>query len=773
MDAANSLLSALSEITGTGNFHSVDTAPFFLPGLEVEGVGEIAFPFPAAQAKELIAVAEAAPYGMRAKTVHNESVRKCWQLDASQFSIKSKTWKDLMKAILVDVSGDLGIQGKVSAHAYKLLVYGKGGHFKAHRDTEKLDAMFGTLIIALPSAHQGGSLFIRHGGREVEVDFSHKEYLHDFQYTAFFADCEHEVKPVRSGYRCCLVYNLRLDKGDPAALNLAPDAQSRTLLAPLVAMKDERCGELSAVLLEHSYTEANLSVKNLKGNDVARAQALFGAAKEAGFIAHLALVTFHQMGELEDDYDYGRNRRRGHDDDDESHEDGTMGEIHDEDLTISHWRNSRDRRVDLGSYLVEKDCLVSKEEIDARDPDEQESEGYTGNAGCTMDHWYRRAAIVLWPAEDRERILCRYNFRGACATLATLANEKKASSLAAFQRLGEAVIACFPDEVPSHGYISGGGYHNMQSFAITLAALADAGALDLLESLLARVPADLFSQCDAALWRKLHKAFGVEAFAPVYDVLLADDLAHTRQALFQVLDGLLTRKDGAERALVITSRLARLAPAPPQPSYHQAKRDPEPPGDRHETRILLAASHLLEKPADRRAALAFVLADTTLAHTREILGPVLRDKSARKLLSLENSLAPDALAFARSLLAAEMARPLHPYPDWTRSCPSLEAAEPEPHRYYQQTSAKSTQALNELATFMADPTAMIHEFRYSQDVRSVLETFIRQHFLELDYITLRTSRPYQLVCTKNDNLYHHSLAIRTEDEKLLATLNKF
>ena len=92
MDAANSRLYALSEITGTGNFHSVDTAPFLLPGLEVEGVGEIAFPFPAAQAKELIAVAEAAPYGMRAKTVHNESVRKCWQLDASQFSIKSKTW---------------------------------------------------------------------------------------------------------------------------------------------------------------------------------------------------------------------------------------------------------------------------------------------------------------------------------------------------------------------------------------------------------------------------------------------------------------------------------------------------------------------------------------------------------------------------------------------------------------------------------------------------------------------------------------------------------
>jgi hypothetical protein len=112
----------------------------------------------------------------------------------------------------------------------------------------------------------------------------------------------------------------------------------------------------------------------------------------------------------------------------------------------------------------------------------------------------------------------------------------------------------------------------------------------------------------------------------------------------------------------IATIFARLAPAPPRPSYYQTKRDPAPPGDRHETRILIAASYLLEKPAGRRAALAFILVDTTLAHTREILGP--------------------------------------------------------------------------------------------------------------DHITLRKGSPYQLVCTKNDNSYHHSLAVRAEDEKLLATLNK-
>jgi hypothetical protein len=45
----------------------------------------------------------------------------------------------------------------------------------------------------------------------------------DMHYAAFYADCEHELRPVKSGYRVCLVYNL-VHVGDgapPAALNKA------------------------------------------------------------------------------------------------------------------------------------------------------------------------------------------------------------------------------------------------------------------------------------------------------------------------------------------------------------------------------------------------------------------------------------------------------------------------------------------------------------------------------------------------------------------------
>jgi len=38
-----------------------------------------------------------------------------------------------------------------------MLVYDQGSFFKSHRDTEKTDGMFGTLVVALPSAHRGGN----------------------------------------------------------------------------------------------------------------------------------------------------------------------------------------------------------------------------------------------------------------------------------------------------------------------------------------------------------------------------------------------------------------------------------------------------------------------------------------------------------------------------------------------------------------------------------------------------------------------------------------
>jgi predicted 2-oxoglutarate/Fe(II)-dependent dioxygenase YbiX len=43
-------------------------------------------------------------------------------------------------------------------------LYEKGGFFKPHRDTEKEDKMFATLIIQLPTEYEGGQLIVNHNG---------------------------------------------------------------------------------------------------------------------------------------------------------------------------------------------------------------------------------------------------------------------------------------------------------------------------------------------------------------------------------------------------------------------------------------------------------------------------------------------------------------------------------------------------------------------------------------------------------------------------------
>ncbi len=745
-----------------------------MPELHIKGVGEIAFPLLAAQAREIIARAEAAPFGRGDKTVYDDSVRKCWQVDAAGFSCKAKAWQGFLKRALDTIGETLGIRGKISAHPYKFLLYGPGGHFKAHQDTEKLDAMFGTLVIAMPSDHRGGQLHIRHDGREQVVDFSDPAHARDLQYAAFFADCEHEVLPVESGYRCCVVCNLRLDEGDPARLNLSLTENSRFLLPALAALGQSAAGDLSAVVLEHAYTEANFALRRLKGNDQARAQALLAAAGESGLEAHLALLTFHRSGDLIE-HDYHRSGRgRWDDDDDNDNDDGEMGEIYEESITLSDWRDARDRKRDLGPYHIAPEALVATEDLAALEPDEQEAEGYTGNAGCTMDHWYRRAAIVLWRSEDDEAILCRYNMTGAMAALGKLGKDKKKGPGSPFHRLASAALELCPEKfhLPHHRDVYGTWHthdHNNPLQGL-IAAIAAAGAPDLLDKLVARLPVGGWLAADKAGWDALHQSFGAAALEPVRELLLAENTPAERISLYRALASLAARTDGAEAVCRVAAGLLALGLKEPGTGYN-SRRDPRdpgpPPGDPEEAGALLAASPHLTAAKLRKSARVFLEGDSSLAYARGVLGPALLDKPAAIAIKQDTSLVPQLLDHAIAILEQETARPLPPYPDWRRPCPP-----PVPDTSVGLMRRSPSAPLAELAAFMADPAAKVHTFARRQDERGEIERFIASHRLDLDTVTIAKGSPHQLVATKNDASHRHALAMRDEDRKLLAKLKR-
>ena len=181
----------LAAVQRAGDFfvRSVQETP--MPRVEVEGVGVLSFPLQDIQVLEMIKHAERAPYGRGGETILDTSVRNTWQFSPANVRIGGKSWERSLQHILSAVTDGLGCTGmNVSAEFYKLLIYEKGGFFGLHRDAEKMDGMFGTLTIALPSFHCGGEVVIRQTGREVTVDLRNTEPS-DLTFAAFYADCEH------------------------------------------------------------------------------------------------------------------------------------------------------------------------------------------------------------------------------------------------------------------------------------------------------------------------------------------------------------------------------------------------------------------------------------------------------------------------------------------------------------------------------------------------------------------------------------------------------
>ena len=382
---------------------------------------------------------------------------------------------------------------------------------------------------------------------------------------------------MRSGYRCCVVYNLRLDRGDPQALNQATSEQAKHLAKPLADLNRERADKLTAILLDHDYTEANFSLANLKGHDAARARALLIAAKDAGMVAHLGLVTYHQVGELDGGgyWDY----------DDEGDDDGEMGEVFEESLILGPaWRTATDRPVSLGEYDIEMADLLTITPLDDGEPDEKESEGYTGNAGCTMEYWYRRAAVVLWPAEHDEDIRCRNDFSRACHQLLALA--ENGTKNAKLLRLATAAAKILPEKIPyaSHRNIDGPTEDN--PVALVLRSIAMTDSRDLLEILLQTQPETAWLHCGHKTWQRLLKIFGPQTFQPLVEHLITENDNVARTALFDLLAPLSAMPGAESPAAKIANHLAALDPMEdgmgwrndesPQPSHHPNRTAPHP-----------------------------------------------------------------------------------------------------------------------------------------------------------------------------------------------------
>ncbi|RPH53426.1 2OG-Fe(II) oxygenase, partial [bacterium] len=223
-------LERIGEILGTvgspGCFTARRTATADDLQLEVQGLGQISLPVSRAQAERLCRLARPARYGRGEKTLLDRRVRDTWEIPRSRVKIDRRRWNRTLLPVLEELRADLGLADgcRLEAEIHSFLVYGPGQFFLPHQDSEKADAMVGTLVVTLPASFKGGELVVEHQGEKV-VDRGSRRQL---SFVAFYADCRHEVRPVKEGYRLALTYNWSSRGARPRSQRLPPSPRRST-----------------------------------------------------------------------------------------------------------------------------------------------------------------------------------------------------------------------------------------------------------------------------------------------------------------------------------------------------------------------------------------------------------------------------------------------------------------------------------------------------------------------------------------------------------------
>lgn len=779
-DWGGKLHAAVAKIKRAGTFCTSGTAPGVHAGLEVEGLGLIGLPLSAGQAKRLRRLGEQAPFGKGTQTLVDTDVRRVWRLRPDRFALTNPDWPAALRAVVKDVERDLGLEAqKLQPHLYELLLYEKGSFFLPHQDGEKIDRMVATLVIALPSSHAGGELVVRHEEREVTVDFGGGKAAFETRYAAFYADCEHEVKPLREGFRLCLVYNLTLSK--PAGPVGAPrQGEHVRRIAEVLRGWSASDGDPRklAVALEHQYTKSGLAWDALKGVDAARARALAEAAREAGCHAHLALLTFWESGAAE--YAGGEPagyRRRGRssrygDDDDEDPNAMEMGEVFDSSRTAEHWLSPAGDRPAFGSLPLKGDEIVPEDALTSVTPEEDVS-GYTGNEGLTMQRWYRRAAVVLWPDARHFDVLCSAGARQAVpalrrmtATLRSAAPEDAAAHRARCLTFARAVLDHWPEEA----------YRRRQRWDGTepaapvdplpaLERLNDPPLIgDYLRKVLAR---DATMDPGQGIVRATSR-HGWLRFRPDLIALVKASTGETIERNVRLVDRLC-------RAAVVKGGVGSTGEGTDADALEVARALPSAAVAALVRIDTTAKDAWCAERRDRAITVARLGRAILVTGQDELLARLVTHVSGLPTQYTLHDAHVPAVTKLTGWAAKHLKNRSPALSKWLADCiaqlEALTATAPEPEDDRRDDAVRcGCKDCAELKRFLSDPGRRQHAFQMAQSRRSHLENNIRSAKCDLDCDTDKRPRPQVLVCVKNTASHDRRVAEYQKNLKRLAIL---
>jgi 2OG-Fe(II) oxygenase superfamily len=761
----------LGSITPIGSFSARRTATAEDLHIEVTGVGPLRFPVSKNQAQQLRRIARPASYGLGEKTLLDRSVRDTSEIPRSRVKIDRKRWNRTLLPVLEVLGAELGTPAgcTLRAELHSMLIYGPGQFFLRHQDSEKADEMIGTLVVTLPSAFTGGALVVEHRGESV----SYRAGKQPLSFVAFYADCHHEVRKVKTGYRIVLTYNLLLH-GEAAptgggttvpqtdALVASLREHFETPLPPRWGKDAPRNPPNRLVyLLDHQYTERGFGWHRLKGTDSARTAVLRTAAARAGCELVLALARVQETWDCLDD-DWSRSSRwfrwRGWDEDEEGSgqdeaadesEGYTLGDLQDRTIELTTWVDPLGNRTEAIVTTVDDEEACATTPSAELEPYASEHEGYTGNAGNTVDRWYRRAAIVLWP-RDRDFVV-----RAAASpawAVATLAQRLRAGDATEAREMAAALLPFWKETAPLPEFRG--------LFGKVLRIAARLAEPELATALLQPFPLGRLAASQAKALVALVRCFGAawtQALLVAWSGRRNSNFRFGEEdepepAWFAALPRLCSALRAADEdagtlfaALLLESQWAGLR------ANLAAGCNASRPSERERTltalsgplRAFLESTAIIRSSALRDAAISFLVADDT-----EALLPCL----VAVLRGAENSKPTARVAMGLDVIQSNcvarlekrLRRPVRRADDWSLAAPL----------------ACDCKLCATLAAFLANSAQIQLEWPLAKERRRHLHDTLDRHELPVRHETRRQGSPFTLVLTKTKRLFERETAER-------------
>jgi hypothetical protein len=433
-----------------------------------------------------------------------------------------------------------------------------------------------------------------------------------------------------------------------------------------------------------------------------------------------------------------------------------LQELIESTVHLDRWLSDPDAAATPTSLTISDDEVCATTPSVTLVPYASEYEGYMGNYGNTMDRWYRRAALVVWPRRLAFAVRAEASPEWA---LDTLAKQIRARDVAG-AREAAATLGPFWDS--SAGVAQRGG---VLTKALRVARnLNDA---ELAAMLLAPFGVETLARGHAALAAGLVAHYGEAWARNLVEVWFRDDRRRPwmggpdhrawQDSLPSLCEALCAQSaDGRTIAALLVAR-----------SWSQLRSEVDvwargsTPSRRAEmlgelgpsAAAVLAGAAACEATDLRDEIVGFLNQDND--DLLPCVMPALRagaplDPHARQASGL------DTIArHCATRLAARLARPTRAADDWSVTPPT----------------GCGCELCTTLATFLHDPVRRSYDWPLAEQNRRHVHHRIDTAELPVHHQTRRQGRPYTLVLTKTDALFSRERQQREHDTTDLAWLN--